>query len=88
MTAVLICIAGIVVELALFIAVMNSNSTLATASARAGIATSLICALSGAAGLRHQQKIALPELGVALGLIGLVFFVLLEATSTACWVCF
>jgi hypothetical protein len=86
--AVLICIAAIVIELGIFIATMNSPGALDTAAAKAGIVTSVICAVSGAAGLRHQASLAIPELGVAVGILGLLLYIGLEAVSEACFVCF
>ena len=82
---VLICIGALIVELALFI---NTQGTLSTATARAGIVTSLICAGTGAAGLTRKPALAIPELGVAIGVLGLLLFLVLEAVSRACFVCF
>jgi hypothetical protein len=85
---VLVCLGAIVVELGVFIATESSPGALDTAAARAGIATSLVCAVSGAAGFTRKPTLAIPELGVVLGVLALVLFIGLEAVSRACFVCF
>ena len=84
MVIVLICVVALPIEL---VVSARSNGDLATVSARAGIVTSLVCSIAGAAGLRHSS-LAIPELGLVLGILGLVLSVGLEAVSRACFVCF
>jgi hypothetical protein len=85
---VLTCVGALAVELGLFIATENNPGGTDTTIARVGIVTSLICAASGFAGLTRRPTLAIPELGVALGILGLVIFIGLEAVSRACFVCF
>jgi hypothetical protein len=77
-----------VVELGLFIATENEPGSVDTTIARVGIVTSLICAASGLAGLTRKPTLAIPELGIASGVLGLLVFLGLEAVSRACFVCF
>jgi hypothetical protein len=85
---VLTCTGALAVELGLVIATQNNPGGVDTTIARMGIVTSLICAGSGVAGVTRKPALAIPELGVALGLFGLVLFIGLEAVSRACFVCF
>jgi hypothetical protein len=79
---ILICFGAIIIEIIVF---ANTEGASARAAARAGIVTSLISAVSGAAGLRYKHTLAIPELGLAAGVIGLCLSVLLEALSRASW---
>ena len=87
---VLACFVAGIVEIGLFISAVHTsypNWNLALAASQAGIVTSLICIVSGVVGARQRPTLGISELGVVVGVVGLLLTLMVEAVSHICWVC-
>lgn len=93
MFIVLICLVAGTVEVGTFTWAVNTAGPgwgLALTASRAGILTGLICTVSSVIGLRHKPKwfaIAISDVGLVIGVLGLLVGLFIEAISHSCLVC-
>lgn len=93
MFIVLICLVAGIVEVSVFIWAVNTTGPdwgLAMTASRAGILTGLICTFSSVIGLRQNPKwfaIAISDVGLVSGVLGLLVGLFIEALSHSCLIC-
>ena len=87
---VLVCLAAGVIEVGMFVIAVHTsypNWDLALAASRAGIPTSLTCIVAGIIGARRNPALGFSELGIVVGIAGLLVGLFIEALSHSCFVC-